>query len=150
MHERRVTVVESGHGPYAQYVTAGRHVFGADEPESLGGKDTGPDPYELVLAGLGACTAMTVRTYAQRKNWPLVRIEVALRHVQRAATGKDIKDKFEREITLHGDRTTEQRQSLLDIAERCPVSKTLRQSSEIASSLTVSARVPGAAERAGG
>jgi len=131
MHER----IESGRGPYGQYVTAGRHVFGADEPESLSGKDTGPDPYELVLAGLGACTAMTIRMYADSKKIPLVRVEVTLRHVQRASTGKDIKDKFERTITLVGDLTPEERGRLLEIAERCPVSKTLRQSSEIVSAL---------------
>lgn len=140
MHERTVTVVESGNGPYAQYVTAGRHVFGADEPESLGGKDTGPDPYELLLAGLGACTAMTIRMYAARKKMPLVRVEVRLRHLQRASSGQDIKDKFERIVTLIGDAlTSEQRQSLVEIAERCPVSKTLRQSSEIVSVLATPA-----------
>jgi len=142
MHERIVTVKESGNGPYAQYVTAGRHVFGADEPEDLGGKDTGPDPYELVLAGLGACTAMTIRMYADRKKMPLQRVEVRLRHLQRASTSKDMKDKFERVITLAGDLTPEQRQSLFDIAERCPVSKTLRQGSEIASTFGSQANPP--------
>lgn len=136
MHDRTVTVVESGNGPYAQYITAGRHVFGADEPENLGGKDTGPDPYELLLAALGACTAMTIRMYAARKKMPLVRVEVRLRHLQRASAGQDIKDKFERMVTLVGDAlTSEQRQSLLQIAEQCPVSRTLRQSSEIVSVL---------------
>lgn len=135
MSERNVSVIESGNGPYGQVVTAGRHLFGADEPESLGGKDTGPDPYELVLAGLGACTAMTIRMYAERKKIPLVRVEVRLRHVLRATAGRDLKDKFERAITLIGDLTAEQRQSLLDIAERCPVSKTLRASSDINSVL---------------
>lgn len=138
MHDREVTVIESGNGPYSQYVTAGRHVFGADEPETIGGWDTGPDPYELVLAGLGACTAMTIRMYASRKKMPLLRVEVRLRHLQRASSGQDIKDKFERVITLIGDELSpEQRQSLLEIAERCPVSKTLRQSSEIASALAL-------------
>lgn len=145
MHERSVTVIESGHGPYAQYVTAGRHVFGADEPESLGGKDTGPDPYELLLAALGACTAMTVRMYAVRKHIPLTLIEVRLRHLQRAIGGNNSKDKFERAITLTGDLTTEQRQSLLEIAERCPVSKTLRQSSDITSVLRDAGSIGGAA-----
>lgn len=140
MHDRAVTVVESGNGPYAQYITAGRHVFGADEPESLGGKDTGPDPYELLLAGLGACTAMTIRMYASRKKMPLTRVEVRLRHLQRTSSGQDIKDKFERVIALVGDElTAEHRQSLLEIADRCPVSKTLRQSSEIASVLATPA-----------
>ncbi len=135
MHERSVTVVESGNGPFGQFITTGHHVLGADEPPSLGGKDTGPDPYELVLAGLGACTAMTIRMYAQRKQMPLTRVEVRLRHVQRASSGDQIKDRFERIITFVGNLTTEQRQHLLEIAERCPVSKTLRQSSDIASLL---------------
>jgi len=134
MHDRSVTVVESGNGPFGQFVTTGHHVLGADEPSSLGGKDTGPDPYELVLAGLGACTAMTIRMYAQRKQLPLSRVEVRLRHVQRASSG-EIKDRFERVITLLGNLTLEQHQHLLEIAERCPVSKTLRQSSDITSLL---------------
>ena len=135
MHDRSVTVSESGNGPYGQFVTAGRHVFGADEPESLGGRDTGPDPYELVLAGLGACTAMTIRMFADRKKIPLARIEVRLRHVQRASSGRDMTDKIERIIRLEGELTPEQRQALLEIAEKCPVSRTLRLGSEIASSL---------------
>jgi putative redox protein len=135
MHERVVTVVESGNGPYGQFVTSGRHVMGADEPESLGGRDTGPDPYEFVLAGLGACTAMTIRMYADRKSIPVKRIAVQLRHLQRASAGRDIKDKFERTITLEADLSPEQRQTLLEIADRCPVSKTLKQSSEIVSQL---------------
>lgn len=135
MHERHVTVIESGHGPYGQFVTAGRHVLGADEPESLGGRDTGPDPYELVLAGLGACTAMTIRMYAERKKIPVARIEVRLRHAQRASAGQGLHDKLERVIRLDGDLTPEQRQTLLEIAEKCPVSKTLRQGADILSSL---------------
>ncbi len=135
MHERVVTVLESGNGPYGQFVTSGRHVMGADEPESVGGRDTGPDPYEFVLAGLGACTAMTIRMYADRKSIPVKRIAVQLRHLQRASAGRDIKDKFERTITLEGDLSPEQRQTLLEIADRCPVSKTLKQSSEIVSQL---------------
>ena len=111
-------------------------MFGADEPETLGGKDTSPAPYELLLAGLGACTAMTIRMYANRKKMPLSKVAVRLRHVQRASTGTDIRDIFERVITREGnDLSAEQRQSLLEIAERCPVSKTLRQNSEIASTL---------------
>ncbi len=139
MHERSVTVVESGNGPYGQFITAGRHVLGADEPEGLGGMDTGPDPYELVLAGLGACTAMTIRMYASRKKLPLERVEVRLRHVQRATAGKELRDRLERTITLIGDLTDDQRQSLLQIAERCPVSRTLQQGADVTSLLAESA-----------
>ena len=135
MNERNVTVIESSLGPYGQYIRAGNHVFGADESESLGGKNTGPNPYELLLAALGACTSMTIRMYAERKKIPLTRCEVKLRRIQRAPAAGDKVDKFERVITLTGDLSSEQRQSLLDIAERCPVSKTLRQGSEIASIL---------------
>lgn len=135
MHERIVTVAESGNGPYGQFITSGRHVMGADEPEALGGKDTGPDPFEFVLAGLGACTAMTIRMYANRKQMPLERVEVRLRHVVRATEGKNVKDRFERSITLHGALDAEQRARLLMMAEKCPVSQTLQRSSDITTAL---------------
>jgi putative redox protein len=131
--EPRVVVTESGSGPYAQFVTAGRHVMGADEPEQLGGHDTGPSPYEYLLAGLGACTAMTVRMYAARHAWKLDRVSVELRHgkvaQEPAMAGKT--DRFERLIRLEGDLTDEQKAKLLDIAERCPVSQTLSRPSII-------------------
>jgi putative redox protein len=131
-----VRVVESGNGPYAQFVTAGHHVMGADEPETLGGKDTGPSPYEYLLAGLGACTAMTVRMYAQRHGWPLVRTTVALRHeTVTAATGTGTIDRFERILSFEGNLSPEQSARLLAIAERCPVSLTLRRPSEVVSRL---------------
>jgi putative redox protein len=81
---------------------------------------------------------MTIRMYAHRKKMPLARVEVRLRHLQRASTGKDIRDIFERVIALTGELTSEQRQGLLEIAERYPVSKTLRQGSDISSSLATS------------
>ena len=84
MHERTVTVVESRNGPYGQFITAGSHVLGADEPVELGGRNTGPDPFELLLSALGACTAMTIRMYAERRKLNLVAVEVRLRHAQRA------------------------------------------------------------------
>ena len=130
------TVVESGNGPYAQLVTAGHHVMGADEPESLGGRDTGPSPYEYLLAGLGACTAMTVRMYAQRHKWPLTRTLVSLRHQKvPASAGKGDADRFERVLTFEGSLSEEQRARLLEIAEKCPVSLTLRRQSEVATRL---------------
>ena len=134
MHERKVTVVESGNGPYGQFITSGHHVLGADEPAGLGGRDTGADPFELLLAALGACTAMTIRMYVNRKGLRLDRIGVQLRHVQRAS-GRDIKDRFERVITMDGQLSTGERQHLLAIAERCPVSQTLKRSSDITSLL---------------
>jgi putative redox protein len=134
MHERKITVVESGDGPYGQFITSGHHVLGADEPIELGGRDTGADPYELLLAALGTCTAMTIRMYANRKGLRLNRVSVQLRHVQRAA-GSDIKDRFERVISLDGELSTEERRHLLTIAERCPISQTLKRSSNITSLL---------------
>jgi putative redox protein len=131
MSERQVTVVESGNGPYGQFITSGRHVLGADEPVELGGRDTGPDPFELLLSGLGACTAMTIRMYASRKGLKLDRVTVRLRHVQRATAAKGLIDKFERVVLLEGDLTVDDRRRLLEIADRCPVSQTLKRSSEI-------------------
>lgn len=134
--ENTVSVVESGNGPYAQIVTVGHHVLGADEPEALGGRDTGPSPYEYLLAGLGACTAMTLRMYATRQRWPLRRTSVRLRHDKiPASDGKTKIDQFEREIHLEGELTLEQRRRLLEIAEKCPVSQTLRRASVVVSKL---------------
>lgn len=129
-----MTVVESGNGPYGQFITCGHRVLGADEPVEMGGQETGSDPFELLLAALGACTAMTIRMYAKRKHLPVDRVAVKLRHVRRAA-GVDIKDRFERLITLEGQLSQEEREHLLAIAERCPVSQTLKRSSDITSLL---------------
>jgi putative redox protein len=134
--ENTVTVVESGNGPYAQFVTAGHHVVGADEPEPLGGHDTGPSPYEFLLAGLGACTAMTLRMYAERHGWPLEKIQVELRHERVEVPGGTGKiDRFERVIHLDGDLNQAQRERLLEIAEKCPVSRTLQRASIVDSML---------------
>lgn len=134
--ETTVSVVESGNGPYAQFVSVGHHVLGADEPETLGGRDMGPSPYEYLLAGLGACTAMTLRMYAARHAWPLERISIELRHDKVATPASSQKiDEFERVITLEGRLTDEQRTRLLEIAEKCPVSQTLRRPSRIVSRL---------------
>lgn len=133
--ETKVTVVESGNGPYAQFVTAGRHVMGADEPERVGGKDAGPSPYEYLLAGLGACTAITMRMYAARHGWSVGRISVVLQHEKIAGSDGGRIDRFERTIQLAGDLDDTQRARLLAIAEKCPVSETLRRQSEIVTQL---------------
>ena len=130
MSDRDVTVSESGNGPYGQFITSGHHIMGADEPEDLGGRDTGPDPYELLMSALGACTAMTLRMYASRHQWPVDHIEVRLHHVQRAG-GAEVRDRFERVVKIRGDVTDEQRARLIEIADRCPVSQTLQRSSEV-------------------
>ena len=108
-------------------------MLGADEPVELGGRNTGPDPYELLLSALGACTAMTIRMYANRKKLRLDRIEVRLRHAQRSSASSGLNDRFERRITLVGELTAEERQKLLEIAEKCPVSQTLQRSCAIVS-----------------
>jgi putative redox protein len=135
MADQTVTVVESGNGRYGQFITAGHHVLGADEPQTVGGNDTGPDPFELVLAGLGACTVMTIRMYADRKQLPLEKIEVRLRRLQRVTADKGVRDRFERVIVLEGALTPEQRERLLEIAERCPVSQALKRGADIVSLL---------------
>lgn len=127
----QVRVQESGAPPYGQLVFAGHHVAGADEPERAGGHDTGMSPYEYLLAALGACTSMTIRMYADRHGWKLDRVSVAMRHVQEAGPV----DRFERHITLEGTLDAEQRARLLEIAEKCPVSRTLGRGSRVVSDL---------------
>ena len=130
--EGQVVVAENGTGPYGQEITAGRHVLAADEPEPIGA-DSGPSPYDLLLAGLGACTSMTVRMYAQRKQWPLKKVTVSLRHSRIHAedcadcetrTGK--LDRIDRVIHFDGPLDDDQRRRLLEIADKCPVHRTLR------------------------
>ena len=133
-----VEVRENGTGTFANDVRAGRHVLAADEPESSGGTDTGPGPYEYLLAGLGACTSMTLRMYARHKKLPLERVAVTLRHDRVHADdcadcehteGKI--DLIERRIAITGDLTDEQRARMLEIADRCPVHRTLTGQIEI-------------------
>ena len=133
--QAQVTVSESG-APYAQAVIVGRHVLTADEPLSQGGRDVGPSPYEYVLAGLGACTLITMRMYADRHKWPLNRARVELWHEKVPATGgAPASDRFRRIIHLEGDLVEEQRSRLLQIAEHCPVSETLRRVSSVDTTL---------------
>jgi putative redox protein len=128
-----VVVQESGQGVFTQRVQAGRHALRADEPKSVGGDDFGPNPYEFLLAGLGACTTMTLRMYARHKKLPLDRVTVRLRHKKIHAkdcedceTGKGKLDEIEREVLIEGDELTDaQRTRLLEIADRCPVHRTL-------------------------
>lgn len=138
--EGTVTVAETGSGTYTQEITAGHHRLVADEPRPIG-DDAGPTPYDLLLAGLGACTSMTVRMYADRKGWPLERIRVTLRHSRIHAedcadceTTKGWIDHIDRDIELTGDLDDSQRQRLLQIAERCPVHQTLTSEVDIATS----------------
>jgi putative redox protein len=127
-----VLVAESGDGPYAQAISASGHALRADEPERAGGHDTGPNPYDLLMSALGACTSMTLRMYANHKQWPLGRVSVRLTHEKIHAADcaecetKDGKlDRFDRVIAIEGDLDDEQRARLLQIADRCPVHRTL-------------------------
>lgn len=134
-----IFVAETGEGKFTNVIYSGRHVLVGDEPEHVGGDDRGPNPYEYLLAALGTCTSMTLRLYADRKDLPLDRVSVRLRHTKVHAedrtgaktTGGKI-DRLEREIFIDGgDLTPEQRQRLLEIADKCPVHRTLEQGPDI-------------------
>lgn len=137
-----VVVAEVGFGRYAQVVYDGKHRLTADEPEEAGGLDTGPSPYRLLLAALGACTSITLRMYAERKKWPLRHVAVRLRHGgshAKDSAGCEEKpgkiDRIEREIELTGDLSEEQRSRLLEIAGKCPVHQTLERANEVVTTL---------------
>jgi putative redox protein len=126
-----VIVRGTGEG-FAQEIVAGRHRFLSDEPAAAGGTDTGPTPYDLLLASLGSCTSMTVAMYARRKQWPLQQVIVRLRHSRVHAedcaaceTGDARLTVIERDIAFEGALDGEQRARLLAIANRCPVHLTL-------------------------
>ncbi len=129
---RTVLVSEAGQGVFAQNISVGPHHLRGDEPISYGGDDTGPSPYDLLLASLGACTAMTLRMYARHKKLPLEHVEVELSHRKIHAsdcsacetkTGRI--DRIDRRIRVHGNLDDAQRKRLLEIADRCPVHQTL-------------------------
>ncbi|GGE23194.1 osmotically inducible protein C [Primorskyibacter flagellatus] len=130
-------VSEADPGGFLQDIAIGdRHQLQADEPEAYGGTNLGPSPYGLLAAGLGACTSMTIRMYARRKGWPLEHVSVDVTHdkvhAQDAAPGAEGRaDLFTRVIRLEGTLSGDQRDRLRDIADRCPVHRTLEQSSRI-------------------
>lgn len=133
-----VTVTETGQGKFQQTVRAGRHTIIADEPVAMGGLDTGLTPYDLLLAGLGACTSMTLRLYADQKGLPLERVSVALRHsrihaadCETCETKEGKIDRIDRVLTITGDLNSEQRKRLLEIADKCPVHRTLTSEIDI-------------------
>jgi uncharacterized OsmC-like protein/fermentation-respiration switch protein FrsA (DUF1100 family) len=133
-----VVVRETRQGRFQQEVTVGRHRFLADEPTAVGGLDSGPGPYDLLLAGLGACTAMTLRLYAERKTLPLERVAVRLTHAkihaedcENCETKEGMIDRIERTITLTGKLDADQRGRLMEIADKCPVHRTLTSEIDI-------------------
>ncbi|WP_435198494.1 bifunctional alpha/beta hydrolase/OsmC family protein [Janibacter sp. GS2] len=147
-----VVVSENGRGPYGQRITAGGHLLNADEPTPVG-HDTGPSPYDLLLAGLGACTSMTLRMYATRKGWPLESVSVSLRHSRMHAadcaeceTRAGQLDRVERTVRLTGDLDDEQRQRLLEIADQCPVHRTLHSEVDVRTTLASHDTHPDVAE----
>ncbi len=133
--KRTVTVHETGEGTYTQEVTAGPHIITTDEPVDVGGLDKGPNPYDMLLGALGSCTSMTLRMYANQKKWPLEKVTVSLTHEK--VTGADGKkhDVITRDIQLEGPLDAAQRQRLLEIANKCPVHRTLESVPQITTAL---------------
>jgi uncharacterized OsmC-like protein len=133
-----VIVSETRRGTFQQEIISRAHRLVSDEPKNVGGLDSGPGPYDLLLAALGACTSMTLRLYADGKKWPLTRVEVHLRHDRIYATDcaecetkEGLIDHIERVITLEGDLDVRQRARLMEIADKCPVHRTLTSEVEI-------------------
>ena len=127
-----VIVASTGAGPFEQIMLDGRHILHADEPVSAGGSDSGPGPYELLLMALGSCTSMTINMYAARKKWPLEQVVVRLQHSRVHAEDcvdcedpKSKIDRIDKNIELIGTLDDAQRTRLLQIADQCPVHRTL-------------------------
>jgi putative redox protein len=133
---------ETGEQRYALDISAGGHHLKADEPKDAGGADTGPSPYDLLLASLGACTTITLRMYADRKQWNVTNIQVRLSHQKIHASDcaecqhKEGKiDHITRVIEIEGELSSEQRTRMLEIANKCPVHQTLTSATHITSML---------------
>ncbi len=140
--EGTVIVTETSAGGYTRQIVAGGHQLTADEPPPVG-TDTGPTPYDLLLAALGACTSMTVRMYANRKSWPVEDIRVTLRHSRIHAkdcaeceTKIGFIDQIDVDVDVTGDLDDDQRERLRYIAERCPVHQTLTSDIRISTTLS--------------
>jgi putative redox protein len=122
----------SGSLRFVQNISVGPHVFQGDEPSENGGKDAGPDPYELLLASLGACAGITVQMYADRKQWPLERVHVILSYVKVPAEDRADPDTkmrmvggIEMGISFDGDLSDDQQRRLMEIAGKCPIHRLL-------------------------
>lgn len=141
-HKSEAVVIRStGQGKFQQHVTAGKHSLTADEPEKLGGNDTGFAPYDLLRAALGACKSMTLRMYADHKNWPLEGVDICITHEKiDAKNGKQ--DVFHCQICLHGDGLNdEQRARLIEIADKCPVHRTLQAQNTVIETLEFKGKI---------
>ena len=115
-------VKETGESAYAVTINVSGHVIKGDEPEAMGGGNLGPAPYDLLLAAMGECTAMTVRWYARQQKWPMDRVEVKLSHQKINRV-----DTFEKEVIVYGDKLTDdQRTELIKSSSKCPVQRTLQ------------------------
>jgi putative redox protein len=128
MTDNPCATVESSDGAYAQAIKARIHEWAAGEPIDVGGIDNGPTPYELLLSALGACTSITLEMYAARKGWPLTKVHVALEHSREERAGENEGkpvDMIDRIVRLEGPLDDEQRAKLIEIAEKCPVHRTL-------------------------
>jgi putative redox protein len=137
-----LVIVRGAADGFVQEIAAGTHRVRSDEPVSAGGTDSGPTPYDLLLAALGSCTSMTLAMYARRKQWPLERVTVRLRHSRAHAEDCAACEKndakltvIDREIALDGSLDGEQRARLLAIANRCPVHLTLTSRIDIRTTL---------------
>ncbi|USQ98121.1 OsmC family protein [Caulobacter sp. RL271] len=123
-----IQVRETGVGLFQVEIQARGARFLADEPVGFGGMGSGPDPYDLLAAALGACTTMTLRLYARRKAWPLEEVSVRVSHARDSLTARDA---FNREITVTGALDEAQRVRLGEIADRCPVHQTLARGADV-------------------
>lgn len=128
--------------PFTQLLRAGKHHLVADEPIDVGGGDAGPNPYDYLLMALGSCTSMTLRLYADRKGWPLEGVVVSLRHERvhvrdcvDCETGTTTMERINLNLVLHGALDEEQQARLLEIANKCPVHRTLTGKMQIVTSI---------------
>src|SRR5712692_4164476 len=137
-------VVAGRAGSLVQDIFIGVHRLQADEPIAAGGTDVGPTPYDLLLSGLGACTSMTLELYARHKGWPLESVKVRLSHLKIHAedcadceTKQGMIDRIEREIEITGPLDAEQKAKLMEIADKCPVHRTLSREIDVRTRLAL-------------